>query len=582
MRTALTPVEHLASLLAPAVRLGGLAMPPADDIDAVIEALQGQLQAGGTRLVAADLQHDAVQRFWRTPRLETLKDARLVAFGLGLPAGPGGGCILDDRQRLDAALQGVDQWLHDARWYRRGYQGLVWSYFHFDVDAEGVCPATRQNWQRLRDYLSQRAPRTVAPASNPDWVKTVIFHRHLFGEAPCERHAGDLLRGDRAEVDLICERLGIHGSSWFLRRLVQAQVAAAVKLDHDEFRALLPRLIDMLSGARALRDDGLACLLERQHRVPQSPLHEGLRDAAADWWGSPWLPANELRWSGVREVVRNTVSEWLKADLIDRFFADPNDGLGPRRAAFWKRYVKSIRKIEFAFGGSAVQASQSGAKLGPDRLIGRCAGVSDGSPADRALMLTLGRAVVVEFGDAAVPLHGYDLRHAEPFVSGRPLALAADAENSLRSHRRSLLLPHQDGLQGWRQWEQMFEAALSDQFGIRPGTVPSADPLACVDLSDPTAGLDLGPSEPAGRLDGFPRQTASSGEDVYWLTAEAASVPYSRADLEVLARVHALRIDDETTRTGRLWVRCDEADQRIARVLRCWGFEHVSGEGWRR
>lgn len=582
MHAALSPVDHLASLLAPAVRLGGSAMPQSADIDAVIEALHGRLQAGGTRPVAADLQHDAVQRFWKTPRFETLKDARLVAFGLGLPVGPDGACLLDDRARFNAVLAGVDQWLHDARWYRRGYQGLLWSYFNCDVEAAGTRAETRHNWLRLRDYLSQRAPATVDPVANPDWVKTLICHRHLLGEAPCERHVARLLRGDRAEVDSICERLGIQGSSWFLRQLVHAQVIAAAQLGHDAFCALLPRLLDLLRGTHALRDEGLACLLQRHDQVPQAPLHTGLRDAAADWWGSPWLPRNELHWSRVKDSVRSRMSEWLQADLIDKFFAAAVDGPGARRAAFWKRYVKSIRRIEFAFGGDAEQAQRSGARLGPPRVIGAGACLSDGAPAEQALVMTLGRAVVVEFSDASVPAHVYDLRDAQPFDLSRPVALAPDAENSLRHRGRSLALPHQDGLQGWRRWEQLFEAALSDRFSLRPGSVPSTDASSYVDLSDAPAGLDLGPAEPLGRIAGPRWQTASAGEDVYWLTAEAASVPYSRADLEVLARVHALTLDDQTTLTGKLWVRTEDTDPRIARVLISWGFVYAAGEGWSR
>lgn len=582
MHAALTPVDHLASLLAPALRLGGAAMPRSGDIDVVIETLQGQIRAGGNRQVPADLQHDAVQRFWKMPRFETLKDARLVAFGLGLRVGPQGACLLDDPRRFDAVLDGIDQWLHDPRWYRRGYQGLLWSYFNGDGEAAGTDTGTRQNWLRLREYLNQRASRTVDPTVNPDWVKALICHRHLLGESPCDRHAADLLRGDRAEVDLLCAQFGIQGSSWFLRQLVQAQVSAATRLGHDAFRALLPRLIDLLSGAHALRDEGLACLLDRYQQIPHAPLHHGLRDAAADWWGSPWLPQNELRWSGMKDGVRSLVSEWIRADLIDRFFAAPDPGPDPRRAAFWKRYVKSIRQIEFAFGGDAMQPPPARARLGPDRVIGRGAWLRDGQPAEAALVMTMGRAVVVEFSDPSLPVHVYDLRDAQPFDLSRPVALAHDAENSLRHHHRSLSLPHQDGLHGWRQWEQMFEAAISDQFGIRPGRMPATDATSCVDLSDSTAGTDCRRTEPDSRVDAPRWPTASSGEDVYWLTAEAASVPYSRADLEVLARVHALRIEDATTRTGRLWVRTDETDHRIARVLSGWGFVHVIGEGWRR
>jgi hypothetical protein len=115
---------------------------------------------------------------------------------------------------------------------------------------------------------------------------------------------------------------------------------------------------------------------------------------------------------------------------------------------------------------------------------------------------------------------------------------------------------------------------------MRPGVLTSAGAAPIVDLSDAAAGMATGIGEPLGSIDEPRWHSASVGEDVHWQTAEAASVPYSRPDLEVLARVHSLRLEDDTARTGKLWVRADTADQRIARVLTRWGFEQVSGEGW--
>jgi EH_Signature domain len=541
MRASMTSIDHLASLLAPAVRLGGLQMPNAGDIDSVIERLEKRIRSGSANRVAADLQCDAVQRFWKTLRLETLKDARLVSFGLCLPAGPAGGCILEDSGRFAALLEGVDQWRHDARWFRRCYQGLVWNYFSFDIDADGVSSTARENWERLRGYLHRSAAGTVDRRANPDWVRTVVANRHLFGEAPCEPHIASLLKGDGAAVDLICERLGIHGASWFARRLIQAQVEAATQLDNGAFCALLGSLIEMLSGARALRDQGLACLLERYATLPNASAHPGLRDAALAWWGAPWEPSNALAWSGLTEAARSMAAEWIRGGLIDEFFADPADADGRRRAAFWKRFVKSMQKVE----------------------------CSDGV----ALVMTTRRAALVEFADRDLPLHGHDLRGAGP----------PDPEKPWRQSRPALALSHRDGIDGWRRWEQMFEAALKDRFDIRPGALVSTDATAFVDLADPAMNPDPGATE-QGRIDEQRWHSASAGEDVHWQTAEAASVPYSRPDLEVLARVHSLRLVDETARGGRLRVRAgathERIDERIARVLRRWGFQQAVGQEW--
>jgi hypothetical protein len=538
MRAALSSVDHLASLLAPAVRLGALAMPPAGDIDAVILTLQGHLKSGSAGHVPeADLQFETVQRFWKAMQLPTLKDARLVAFGLGLRAGPEGACLLDDTPRFDALLRGADEWLQHPRWFRRCYQGLLWSYFNVDIDADGATEAFRRNAQGLREYLARRAPKTVDKLVNPDWVKTLLANPHLLGHAPCEPHIAALMAGDSAALDEICARLAINGDSWFLRRLVQAQVTAATRLDHDAFCAQLAPLLGMLGATTVgMRDTGLATLIERYARLPHPALHDGLRDAVTRAWGTPWQPATSthaLCWSGLADAPRELLTAWLKADLIDRFFADPAGALDPRRAVFWKRYAESIQQLER-------------------------------TPDGTALVMTMGRARITAWNQLDAPLQAHDLRRAASIDTD------ADAAPDLQ-------LPHQDGLDGWRCWEQMFEDALQTRFDLRPGALRVASRTSFVDLADPVEP----PSEAAATRREQRWHAPSAREDVHWQTAEAAIVPYSRPDLEVLARVHALRIEDDLMRSGRLWVRTDDSvDARIAQVLRRWGFQQVPGEGW--
>jgi hypothetical protein len=532
----MNPIDRLASLLAPALRAGSAAIGVGTDIDRVIEMLERRVKAGSSARAPEDVQVETVRRFWQRPQLENLRDARIVAFGLCLPAAPTGACLLDDKGRLTALLDGIDQWLDRPRWFRRCYQGLVWAYFNFDADAENVSTATRQNWQRLRDYLSERAPKTIDPQSNPDWVKTVVASRHLFGDSPCERYVADVLVGDRDEVDTLCMQLGINDASWFLRRLLHSQVIAATKLGDEEFCARLPSLIEMLAGARTLRDVCLAALLERHVQSAQLPMHEGLRDVAADWWGSPWSASGGMQWRGLSDKAMDKVADWLKARFIEQFFSRCTDGRGGRRAVFWSRYLKSIQRVEFH--------------------------------AD-SMVMTIGCAAVVAFADSSLPANVHDLRQPRAFDIERAASAALEPD---------LLLIYRDGLDGWRQWEQMFEAALKARFDIRPGLVARTPKTAFVDLSDMAT---AGPPADTAQADHEQRwHCASAGEDVHWQTAEAASVPYSRPDLEVFARVHSLRLDDQTTRTGKLWIRADANDRRIARVLTRWGFAYEAREGW--
>jgi hypothetical protein len=132
----------------------------------------------------------------------------------------------------------------------------------------------------------------------------------------------------------------------------------------------------------------------------------------------------------------------------------------------------------------------------------------------------------------------------------------------------------------WRQWEQQFETALKDKFDLRVGAPLAADKSAFVDLADVTTSPGLASLDFVEAIDRPVWHCATNGEDVHWQTAEAMSVPYSRPDLEVLARVHALRLVEEGGKAGTVRVLGDAIDHRIALVLERWGFARMGGGEW--
>jgi EH_Signature domain len=579
-------VEYLESLLAPAASFDDpVATAGAITLDHAIARLQQQARSGSSAPVPHDLQLAAVARFWNRPRFESLREARLVSFGLALP-GPAGPSLLDDATRFAAVLEGVDQWLGEPRKFRRCYQGLLRSYFACDTEPTDTPPATRKNWERLRHYLDQRAPAIVDPHVNPDWVTTLVASRHLYSDLPGEPYAAAMLRGDSSGLDTLCECLGIGPGSWFLRRLLQAQIAKATRLGDAAFRKALPALLETLAGHRVLRDRGLELLLERSATIAGLPPHDALRDAALRWWGLPWVPGNQLRWRGVGEAARGMAADWIKAALIDTYFAQcSDDGPGDRRRAeFWKRYVKSMRTVRYVLAPQALRSATyeaAGAHSGWgrfDAIDGLAAELSDAPHAASALVMSMGGALIVEFAAAGDALWAYDLRAALPFDLHTALRSAEGAPNSLRSSRAVMRVEHRDGVDGWRRWEQRCEAALIQQFDLRPGGAPAQGRSEFVDLSDSTSSAAPAPAFDAAAGRQRPRDCV--GEDVHWQTAEAGVVPYSRTDLQVLARVHALTLDDQSLHGGKLWVRVDAGDVRIERILARWGFQHAPGTGW--
>lgn len=558
-------LEHLASLLRPAVQEGAKLMTASVGIDSVLTEMESRSKGRRSGQLSEDLQLEAVRRFWQSQEVKSFRDAYLLSWSLCLPHRPQGPCVLEDRPRLQRVLDGVDSWKDRPSAYRRCYQGLVKSYFTYDAMAEGSAAPARSNWRLLREYLRDRGQFIKDKRSNPEWVDAALANKQLFSEQPCEPYVDALLKGDAGVVDHLCEQLGISKASWFLRELVLAQVRGATNLSHAKYEALLPRLLELLAANEVLRDRGMILVLDRYAKLPGMALHQGLRDHSVAWWGNPWLPSNETRWGGVTTEARTMVADWLKLEFIETFFTKlAEDGLGdPRRMNFWKRYVKAIDHIEFALGSIARNSRERDLVVLRKKMKGLVCAL-DASGANNAFIMRMGPLVAVEFSGLGNAFYGYDARRTVPFDTAQMLRLEVNGANSLKQKGQSILwLSHQDGIHNWDKWEHMFEATLREELGIKPAT-PAPAHVAAVTRSA---------AVPAPTDD--EEETAAA-----WRAAAMAPQLYSRSALTRFAREQRLEIDDKTSVGGSLWVRTDDGDDEVNRVLTRWGFRNKPGKGW--
>ena len=551
----MNPVDALRSILREGTAVRARLFPSCDNIDHVIETLTARARAGASADVPLDLQRQAVRRFWRSTRLGSLKEARLVSFGLCVPNEPGGQSILDDTLRFSKLLEGIGQWLNDPRRYRRCYHGLLKNYFGYDTYGGHVPAARKRNWTTLRGYLRDHVQYISDEKINPDWVTCVTQHKTVFGESPCDPYAGRMLRGDSAIVDRVRADLGIDDSSWFVRELVLAQIRAAVKDLDATFMELLPRLLEMLQLYRLLRDRGLVLLLDRYAAMVAPPMQEDLRRCAVAWWGSPWLSSNAM-WGGVTAPAKAMVSQWLKLEFIDDFFtllADERGG-DRRRLEFWKRYVDAITEIHFALGADTRSSKSRDLVELRNRMRGLTVELRDTNSSNNAFIMWLGGLVVVEFSGKGNALYGYDAQKV-PFNVAEAVSSARSARNSLRGEDPRLWLRHQDGVHGFDRWEERFEARLRRDWRIEPsaGSLPSS----------------LHRRKSAEHSLGAPRNAPSGG-----------AIPYSLDALKQFAESHGLGVDDKRSVGGNLWVLCGSSDADISRALSVWGFKFRPNKGW--
>lgn len=554
-------------------------------IDTHIKDLERHLREGAGAYVPRDLQEDAVRRFWTSKRVDNLKDARLVSFGIALPVGPQRLRVIEDRERFPALLEGVDQYLPVPKQYRRCYQGLLSSYFTYDPEANEARKAGRENWEALRTYLGKRSRRILDGERNPQWAESLQQHQTLLGEDPCIRYGAPLLTGEHTDVDELREVLNISDSSWFMRKLYLAQVRAAVGKSDADFLGLLYRVLDLLQENELIRDEGLALVLNKFARLKPPPLAIPLRDAAVNWWGNPWLQSNAMRWGRVTSEARAMVAEWLKLEFIEAFFtllAEEHTS-DNRRLEFWAQYVSSIEDIHFALGAEARENPSTDFQALRKKIAGLVVELQDNVRTNNAFIMRMGPLVIVEFSGYSNACYGYNANKSLPFRFDMPVVLPKDIENSLKHSNRKLWLAHQDGVRGFETWEGRFEAELAKGYNIKPKssksrTVVMTQPPQRHASPRPTTRAAPQPAPPPTALLSSSRDT-----DIAWDLASWKTTNYSRKALSQFAERFGLQIEDLTPppHGGNLWVRTDDSHVGINEVLVKWGFKYKNAKkGW--
>ena len=578
-----------------------------NDIDKVLLALEKQVKFGGRNDEPKDLQIEAVRRFWKTGQVDTLREARLVAFGLAVTPWDDRRSLMEDKRLFGSALDAVDAWQGAPRQYRKCYQGLVRSYFDYDGMGRSTPDVGKVNWHQLRDYLNSNAASIRDASLNPDWVSCTLSNTGLFTEAPCAAYGQDLLAGNSDLVGEIRKLLGISDGSWFTRELIMAQIRQATQLGDQAFHAAVSGLLRLLGGNEVLRDRGLQMLLDRYALIPQAPHHPSLRDYAVACWGNPWLPSNQDRWGGVQTAARQMVSNWLKLEFIELFFTKlAQDGLSDtRRVKFWAKYVPAIEEIHFALGPHAMHSRERDFVELRDKLKGLIVPLQDNIAANNAFIMTMGDLVAVEFSGASNAFYGYSVKNRLPFDLTKPVRTPVDGQNSLKNSSKALYLRHQDNVLGFNDWEDRFQVELRTKFNIRPGVTSPRRVVVESQWNDapapPTTKLlqalliavrTLAPAAsampmprnftspapaPAPAL--VPKSTAQAFT-THQSAPFAPDLPFTMDNLREVSKQIGALVQDRSEKGGALWVTAPTYALHIRVLLTKWGFKFTFGKGW--
>ena len=398
--------------------------------------------------------------------LQSFLDLKYACFGVGQRFADGW-CLLNDDQLFGKLLDHVDGLLPEPRRFRKGYQGLLSSYFSYSIF---TCEY-KKNWELLSGYLLKRLQ--VAKQATPayGWLNLLEEHSNLLGPKPCERYVQEVRKGNSEVIhQMLQEGLGVPRESWVWQELILSQVEVACSLDDQNFNNDLERLLKML-GANSTHAINLvircvAMLVSRYTRCSSKPEHPALCDAAVSHIGNPWL--KRTAWDAhvktedgqPHEAAREMVNGWIKRRLIKDFFEILSDdgSADQRRLNYWLRFEPVVGDMWFALGPYASKHPSPDFKDFRNRAKGRLLKLEvPGVPQNNAFIMRLGSVTVVEFGSRGNATYVYR-------SEGLPFDLNKSWINGdgtgLKNLQVGERLFHRDFDSTGEKWEEKFDETL--------------------------------------------------------------------------------------------------------------------------
>ena len=482
--------------------------------------------------------------------LSSFLDLKYACFGVSQSL-TDGWRLLDDKRLFPILLDQAEQERAVPRRFRKCFQGLLSGYFTYPRFAQ---EQTSENWLKLRDYLTERFILIQNITPLPGWVAMLDEHRNLLTPQPCERYARLMLAGQADELRTqLYTGLGIPKESWVWQDAVLSQMEAVCGFDDAHFKGELDRMLrilfanaSILSGILMTRCVALVTI--RYAECRERPEHAGLRDAAIERIGNPWL--KKTAWDAhVRgkdgrphETAREMVNGWIKRRLIKDFFEILSDDgtADQRRLDYWLGIEPVIEDMWFALGPHARQHREKNFKEFRKRAHGRLLILeSPGKAQNNAFLMRIGGSMVVEFGATGNACFVFNMDRL-PFDLTK--SWVAGDGTSLKHGSCLHRLLHKDRKSGGyvvETWERQFNNCLRPLIGSR----------------------NSGP-----RRGAHATEVLGTGKDANMLA-------YLKDSLK-------LSLLDNRAQGGALWVLLDSSTSRHCDMLASLGFKYRPGKGW--
>ena len=542
------------------IRLGAFAsgistLQPFSDPTEIIQArLRVQRDHSSAGIVGDQRSISAAMASLRADgNIKGFRELKYVCLGMGTVYANGWCALADGHLRNHVANLVEAQ--PEMRRRIRCFQALLASFWGFPLNHKETSIEARAGFVELRKWLRSERERILKSREpKPSWFNALTKHLVLLSDQPCDKFGLALLLGDASEFEDARESLAIPGDSWVIEEAVIAQMQAGCGLDDDAFKEKLPNLVNIVTGRSGvelgvpLRQRSVSLLVSRYSNCRERPEQIELRDAAVAIIGNPWL--RRANWDACvvdangkpDNQSREMVNGWLKRRLISDFFQLLSvDGTGDRRRVeYWLRFEPLIEDMWFALGWEAQNRRGEQFNDFKDRAKGRLLDLDRSTSDNNAFVMKVGRYLLVEFGAKGNAMFVFEWDRLsqgmfETLTSGR--ARASVHIDLLKDKNYLERLIHRDAAS--QPWERRFDACLVPRIG-RPGAPP---------------------------------RSVKVGSSV--------SLPVSSKDpIREFAIVNALRVEDNRSKGGALWILGVEQPSNVAAQLSAWGFRSKSPRGW--
>jgi hypothetical protein len=414
----------------------------------------------------------AALRMLRGEKL-SLWEYDLVAFGINMRVAEVENVSPISSLRFEGLLLQYSQAIKKNDFWPLSWFALLNGYFAFDPQ-DDLASSAKNGWEQLRKFLQDSWPainKTFSDKYVPDWIGVLRREPTALANNPADKYALSYLKGDEEPINLLAKDLGIPESSWFWHSVVTSVVQKACDQQDDEFVAMIPKLLGLLRKKPAFKDESIAAILVRYHRMTGAPPHQELKDYVThyDIWKNPKLKLigqGGASWNRVPESVWRMVLQWVNKRNLRDFFEilAARNQADAGRLEFWTRYIEQIHWTRLIFGTETLSLRRripEVRKLIEDEQGMAAVLTSPQKKLVDAFMMQLGDYVVVEFSKKPNACYVYkaDELPFEPYASeydggSSDLAVGPNGEFAAR-------IVHTPG------WQSVGESDLN-RLGIKP------------------------------------------------------------------------------------------------------------------